>query len=112
MVDTQIQGCFAHAVSELTRIIEAARINVQDEDTDAEVRRWIDGTQQPLNWAGPGITPDEWFFMTTLYGTMNPDGQRTHIRTFFPMFVQHFERDTSEISLMNRFWIGGCVTIG
>jgi hypothetical protein len=40
-----------------------------------------------MPWAGLGVTADEWFFVTTLYGEMTLDGQRTHIRAFFPRFA-------------------------
>jgi hypothetical protein len=93
MIDSQLQVHFAEVVRQLRSKIEAAGINVEDEDTDAEVRRWLDGADYPLDWAGPKITRDEWFFITTLYGTMTLDGQRTHIRKFFPLFVEQARRD-------------------
>lgn len=89
----QLHEHFARAVEELGSRVDAARINVEDEDTGSETRRWLDGMGPPLAWAAQGITPDEWFFITTLYGTMTLDGQRTHIRKFFPLFVQDFGRD-------------------
>jgi hypothetical protein len=46
-----------------------------------------------LAWSGSGITADEWFFVTTLYGTMTLSGQRTHIRKFFPLFVEEARSD-------------------
>lgn len=93
MSEPELQRRFAEAVNTLRCRVESAGINVTDEDTDAEVRRWLDGSDEPLDWAGPGITADEWFFITTLYGTMTLDGQRTHIRKFFPWFVEQVERD-------------------
>ena len=77
----------------MTARVEAKGINIEDADADAEVRRWLNGAESPLDWAGPGVTPDEWFFVTTLYGTMNLDGQRNHIRKFFPYFVSQTNRD-------------------
>src|SRR4051794_13780554 len=93
MFDRTLRARFVEAVTELTARVEAEGINVEDADTDAEVRRWLNGAERPLDWAGPGVTPDEWFFVTTLYGTMNLDGQRTHIRKFFPYFVSQTNRD-------------------
>jgi hypothetical protein len=84
---------FADAVNELTSRVASSGINVEDEVTDAEVRRWLDGDGPALAWSGSGITADEWFFVTTLYGTMTLDGQRTHIRRFFPLFVEEVRSD-------------------
>lgn len=93
MADSNLQSRFACTVARLRSQVEAARVNVEDEDTETEVRRWLDGVDSPLDWASPGITADEWFFVTTLYGTMTLDGQRTHIRKFFPTFVEQTNRD-------------------
>jgi hypothetical protein len=93
MVASELHESFDRAVRELTAQVEAARINVQDEDTSAETRRWLNGPESSLDWAASEITPDEWFFITTLYGTMTLEGQRTHIRKFFPLFVQQCGRD-------------------
>jgi hypothetical protein len=93
MFDHEMQSRFAQAVAILTSHIESQGINVEDEDTEAEVRSWLDGTDSALDWCGSGITADEWFFVTTLYGTMTLDGQRTHIRKFFPLFVEETGRD-------------------
>ena len=69
---------------------------LDDEETDQELRRWLDGTDSPLPWTHPEhVTPDEWFFVTTLYGEMTLDGQRTHIRKHYPaLFVEAADRDT------------------
>jgi hypothetical protein len=100
MFDRQLlRARFVEAVTELTARVEAEGINVEDADTDAEVRRWLDGTGHPLDWAGPGVTADEWFFVTTLYGTMSLDGQRTHIRKFFPDFIRQTGRDIRNFDL-------------
>jgi len=93
MVEQQIERRFADAVAELTSRVQAAGIDVEDDETDAEARRWLDGAGPPLDWSGPQINSDEWFFITTLYGTMTLDGQRTHIRKFFPLFIQQAARD-------------------
>lgn len=68
---------------------------LDDEDTDGELRAWIDGNDSPLDWAySDHITADEWFFISTLYGEMNLDGQRTHIRKYYPtLFVEAADRD-------------------
>ena len=67
----------------------------EDEDADAELRKWIDGADAPLNWTLPDrVTADEWFFVSTLYGEMTLEGQRTHIRKYYPgLFVQAAGRD-------------------
>lgn len=52
-----------------------------DGDQEEVVRAWLDG-DGTLPWAGRGVTPDEWFFITTLYGEMTHDARR-----FFPLFV-------------------------
>ena len=73
---------------------------VVDENQDETVRQWLDD-EAILPWSTEGVTPDEWFFITTLYGEMTLDGQRTHIRAFFPRWVQATHGDmrnmTSEI---------------
>jgi hypothetical protein len=92
MRDIELEKRLARAVEELTSLVPAG-IKVEDEDSDARVRKLLDGNNPPLDWASPGITPDEWFFITTLYGTMTKEGQWTHIRKFFPLFVQLVRRD-------------------
>jgi hypothetical protein len=75
---------FRNAVSELDGIFPDDRLT--DENVESELRQWLDGTGPPLAWTFSGrVTPDEWFFITTLYGKMTLDGQRTHIRKYFPM---------------------------
>lgn len=67
---------------------------LSDENAESELRKWLDGNDQPLDWSGPHVTADEWFFITTLYGEMTLKGQRSHIRTFFsPLFVEAAQRD-------------------
>jgi hypothetical protein len=67
-----------------------------DENVETQLRQWLDGADAPLPWAyADGITPDEWFFITTLYGEMTLEGQRSHIRKYFPsLFVQAARRDS------------------
>ena len=68
---------------------------------ETELRTWLDGNEAPIKWTHPSgspeyptVTPDEWFFITTLYGTMTLAGQRTHIRKFYPiLFVAYASRD-------------------
>ena len=68
---------------------------------ETELRTWLDGNEAPLDWTYsadspeyPTVTADEWFFITTLYGTMTLAGQRTHIRKFYPiLFVAYASRD-------------------
>ena len=66
-----------------------------DELVECELHRWLDGGDNPLEWHDPEhVTPDEWFFITTLYGTMTLARQRTHIRRFFrPLLVEAAGRD-------------------
>ena len=59
---------------------------------ETQLRAWLDGKDEPLAWEHPlgspeypSVTADEWFFITTLYGTMTLAGQRTHIRHFYPL---------------------------
>jgi len=55
-----------------------------------ETRVWIEGQDEKLPWQNPqSVTADEYFFISTLYGNMNPAGQRTMIRKYFhPLFVE------------------------
>jgi hypothetical protein len=70
--------------------------SLDDDIVKTSVREWLDGDDDPLPWTlSEGLTDDEWFFITTLYGTMTAQGQRTHIRKFFPsLFVTAVKRDT------------------
>ena len=53
-------------------------------NAEIELRRWLDGLEDPLPWSSQtSITADEWFFVTTLYGEMTLEGQRTHIGSTF-----------------------------
>src|SRR5690242_5282124 len=89
---------FAAAVADLDRRLASDHGRFVDDNQDAEVRAWLDGSGPPLAWCGPGVTADEWFFITTLYGEMTLDGQRTHIRTFFPRFVHEADRDVRSLT--------------
>jgi hypothetical protein len=68
---------------------------LSDNNVEVELRAWLDAHGEPLPWThGDRITPDEWFFVTTLYGEMTLDGQRTHIRRHFsPLFAGAARRD-------------------
>jgi hypothetical protein len=88
----ELEERFGAAVAALDRRFGSEPARSADETQEAEVRRWLDGSA-PLAWAGRDITPDEWFFITTLYGEMTLEGQRTHIRKFFPLFVELARRD-------------------
>jgi hypothetical protein len=72
-----------------------AGMRMADQDADAGVRDWLDGDGPPLAWAlSDRLTADEWFFVTTLYGEMTLEGQRTHIRKYFALlFVGAAERE-------------------
>ncbi len=88
---------FANAVAAFDqRHANDSKIMV-DENQDATVRTWLDAANS-LPWAGDRVTSDEWFFITTLYGEMTMDGQRTHIRTYFPRFVQLTQRDMRAVT--------------
>jgi hypothetical protein len=84
---------FRNAVSELDAVFPDDKLF--DENAEAQLRQWLDGPDAPLRWAyADRITPDEWFFVTTLYGQMTLKGQRTHIREYFPsLFVRAAKRD-------------------
>lgn len=68
--------------------------SLEDEIVSTSVRAWLDDGDE-LPWTLlQGVTDDEWFFITTLYGTMTAKGQRTHIRKFYPrLFVSAAKRD-------------------
>lgn len=94
---TEIRDRFARAVMSLDRRYTADASLMVDENQDATVRNWLDDVGA-LPWAGTGVTPDEWFFITTLYGEMTLDGQRTHIRTFFPRWVEATNGDMRNVT--------------
>jgi len=85
---------FTTAVEALEHRLRRRSPKLEDENVSADLRQWLDGDDEPLDWQGRGVTPDEYFFITTLYGTMTLDGQRTMIRKFFgPLFVKAAKRD-------------------
>jgi hypothetical protein len=83
----RLQGAAKELAHNATELPDAA--------VDADLRNWLDGEDEPLNWQDRrGVTADEYFFITTLYGNMNLEGQRTMIRKFFdPLFVREAKRD-------------------
>jgi hypothetical protein len=89
MADPQVVERLSVAVAELTQRHGAPDANL-DTQVPAKWRHWLG---KDLPWAGPGITDDEFFFLSTLCGTMTLDGQRTHMRRFFPSFVTEVGRD-------------------
>jgi hypothetical protein len=82
---------FEHAAKELAN----RSTGLSDMAVDEDVRNWLDGEDEPLPWHDRSrVTADEYFFVTTLYGNMNLEGQRTMIRKFFsPLFVEAAKRD-------------------
>jgi hypothetical protein len=61
----ELRDRFAAAVASLDRRFGDEAARSADESQEVVVRQWLDGAD-PLPWAGPGVTPDEWFFITTL----------------------------------------------
>jgi hypothetical protein len=84
---------FQRAVTELDAAFTGERL--ADDNVVSQLRDWLDGPGDPLPWTHPArVTEDEWFFITTLYGEMTLDGQRTHVRRFYsPLFVEAAGRD-------------------
>jgi hypothetical protein len=83
MIAGDVLTRFKVAVVELDSAL--ASRSLEDEIVSTSVRAWLDEGDKSLVWTqAQGLTDDEWFFITTLYGTMTADGQRTHIRKFFP----------------------------
>ena len=94
----ELRDRFARAVAAMEQQFAPEAPEFIDADQDTVVRHWLDASGT-LPWAGSGVTADEWFFITTLYGEMTQAGQRTHIRTFFPLFVARTHGDMRAISL-------------
>lgn len=90
----------AELVDRFQRAVDELRgrfggVTLDDDNADEHLRSWLDGADEPLAWSLPDrVTADEWFFVSTLYGEMTVDGQRTHIRKYFPLlFVEAARRD-------------------
>lgn len=96
-LSTEQRHRFSNVVATLDQRYAPDEKIMIDENQDATLRNWLDESNS-LPWAGNRVTPDEWFFITTLYGEMTLDGQRTHIRTFFPQFVQFAHGDMRAIT--------------
>jgi hypothetical protein len=93
---SELRQRFASAVTALDERYAADAAIMVDENQDVTVRGWLDESGS-LPWAGVGVTPDEWFFITTLYGEMTLEGQRTHIRAFFPRWVEATHSDMRNV---------------
>ena len=97
---------FKAAVGELDRHFHGDRERLADDNTEAELRRWLNGADALLDWAGPDVTADEWFFITTLYGQRTRDQQRLLIRKYFPRFVREARRDVRGLTPeVTRDWV-------
>jgi len=85
--------CAAEALAK-----RAAGLYSSDATVDQDTRKWLDDAA-PLVWQNAqGITPDEYFFITTLYGPMNSKPQLTVIRKFFgPLFLQAAGHDIGKL---------------
>lgn len=89
---------------------------LEDVDTDGELRTWLDGNDHPLDWTHlDHVTSDEWLFISTVYGEMTLDGQRTHIRKYYPTLfidaahrdVRNFVPDMPEYQGLRSRWMSG-----
>ena len=112
----------------LTKLDAWAKRNGQEPPTlatehsfaETELRAWLDGQEKPLDWTYPvgspeypSVTADEWFFITTLYGTMTLSGQCTHIRQFYPVLfveaagrdIRNFHPDMSAYAGLRQNWM-------
>ena len=87
-----------------------------DDNVEAELHAWLDVDDEPLAWTEAGhVTEDEWFFITTLYGEMTLEGQRSHIRRFYPSLfveaarrdVRNFVRGMPEFTGLRSAWMSG-----
>ena len=77
------------AAAELT-----AKYGCPADDLDQQVaKKWRSWLGDDLPWKSSSVSDDEFFFLSTLCGTMTVDGQRTHMRRFFPSFVAEAGRD-------------------
>jgi hypothetical protein len=58
---------FAGAVREIERRLgPSGNRRLADANAPRECPRWLDGDDDPLPWKGEGVTPDEFFFISTL----------------------------------------------
>lgn len=89
---------FLRVVRQLEQRLGVSMDQLADQNVESGVRQWLDGGDAQLEWDTDGITPDEWFFITTLYGTMTLEGQRTHIRSFFPLFKSEAQGKIANLS--------------
>ncbi len=104
--DRELLDRFAAAVELLDRHFAGNPQRLADENAEAELRRWLDGADIPLEWAGPNVTPDEWFLITTLYGQRTRDQQRLLIRSLFPRFILEAGRDIRGLTpQVTRNWV-------
>src|SRR5271157_5678498 len=95
MANRRIPDGLRERYREVVASFETRGVDVSSDATVADdTRKWLDG-QNDLPWqSSQGITSDEYFFITTLYGNNDPNGQRTLIRKFFePLFVRGAEGD-------------------
>jgi hypothetical protein len=94
----KLLGRFAAAVDELDCHFARNPERLADPNVNAELRRWLEGTGPPVDWAGQEVTADEWFFITTLYGQRTRNQQRSLIRHHFPRFVNQAQRDMRNLT--------------
>jgi hypothetical protein len=106
-LDTQLLARFKYAVEAIEE--RAGDLFSSDESVAKDTREWLDDEDAPLTRQNPqGITSDEYFFITTLYGNMNLEAQRNMIRRFFgSLFIQAAKRDVrnfrqDQVSLKRR----------
>ena len=71
-----------------------------DGNCDADTRQWLNRAGV-LKWQGDGITPDEWFFITTFYGPWEEPEQSKWVHRCFPWFVAECGRDIRRITPEN-----------
>jgi hypothetical protein len=86
------------AIADLQRHFESSLARFEDERADVELKKWLDHGSERLAWDGDGVTSDEWFLITTLYGNRNRDEQRKLVRTCFPRFVVKANRNMRNVS--------------
>lgn len=99
---------FSEAVTHLERRYAQDMARLADDNVEVQLHTWLDAGDRPLACSDPvHVTADEWFFVTTLYGEMTLDGQRSHIRRFFePLFVRAAQRDVRNFRQGMREYAG------